>query len=106
VVVVTVVDADTIGLDAPPAEALALLVDAAHRLGEVSYLDRAAGLVEVVVEFTEAPTSSVLMSLQGRSSGTTEVFCTVEPLSGGEAPPPAAVVALVARTLRGEDPSS
>jgi len=40
-----------------------------------------------------------VMSLQGRATGVTEVFCTVEPLSGGESPPEAAVTRLVAATL-------
>ncbi len=89
----------TIGIAAPPDEALLLLIEAAHDLGEVSYLDPAAGLLEVVVEFLEAPTSSILLSLQGRATGITEVFCTVEPLSGGEAPPAGAVARLVVDTL-------
>lgn len=89
----------TIGIAAPPDEALLLLIEAAHDLGEVSYLDPAAGLLEVVVEFLEAPTSSILLSLQGRATGITEVFCTVEPLSGGEAPPADAVARLVVDTL-------
>ena len=76
-----------------------ILVDAANELGEISYLDLSAGLLEVVVEFIEAPTSSVLLSVQGRATGITEVFCTVEPLSGGEAPPSDAVTRLLFRTL-------
>ena len=76
-----------------------LLLDAAHELGEISYLDPSAGLVEVVVEFVEAPTSSVLLSMQGRATGVTDVFCTVEPLSGGDAPPADAVTRLLWRTL-------
>ena len=76
-----------------------LLIDAAHELGEISYLDPSAGLIEVIVEFVEAPTSSVLLSLQGRATGVTDVFCTVEPLSGGDAPPSDAVARLVLHTL-------
>ena len=98
--VVTTIDASSIAVHAPAEETLLLLLDAAHSLGEISYLDRTAGLVEVVVEFVEAPTSSVLFSLQGRGDGTTELFCTVEPLSGGDAPPVDAVTRLVVRTLR------
>jgi hypothetical protein len=97
---VHLVDAETIAVDAPADEALMLLLDAAHALGEISYLDRMAGLVEVIVEFVEAPTSSVLFSLQGRANGTTEVFCTVEALSGGDSPPADAVTRLVLATLR------
>ncbi len=97
---VRLVGNDSISVSAPAEETLMLLVDAAHDLGEISYLDRTAGLLEVIVEFVEAPTSSVLFSLQGRADGTTEVFCTVEALSGGDSPPAEAVTRLVLRTLR------
>lgn len=78
------------------------LLEAAHSLGEIGYLDRSAWLVEVLVEFVEAPTSSVVMTLQGRARGT-EVFCTVEPLSGGDSPPIGPVTELVARALAAVD---
>ena len=94
------VDADTIAVAAPADEVLLLLIDMAHQLGEISYLDPSAGLVEIIVEFVEAPTSSVLLSMQGRATGVTDVFCTVEPLSGGDAPPADAVTRLVLETLR------
>lgn len=91
--------ADTIGVALPPDEVLLVLIDVAHDLGEVAYLDPANGLVEVVVEFLEAPTSSVLLHLQGRATGVTEVVCTVEPLSGGIRPPTEAVTELLRRTI-------
>ena len=93
------VDADTIAVAAPADEVLLLLIETAHALGEISYLDPSAGLVEIIVEFVEAPTSSVLLSMQGRGTGVTDVFCTVEPLSGGDAPPSDAVTRLVLGTL-------
>lgn len=96
---IALLDDQTIGIGAPPDESLLLLIEAAHDLGEVSYLDPSAGLLEVVVEFVDAPTSSIVLSLQGRATGITEVFCTVEPLSGGEAPPADAVARLVVDTL-------
>lgn len=103
---ITLVDAETIGIAAPANEVVPMLIEAAHQLGDITYLDPGAGLLEVVVEFIGAPTSSVVLSLQGRATGVTEVFCTVEPLSGGEAPTDAAVTHLLWRTLRGEDPTS
>ena len=102
---VTLVDAETIGISAPALEVVPLLIEAAHQLGDITYLDPGAGLLEVVVEFVGAPTSSVVLSLQGRATGVTEVFCSVEPLSGGEAPAAAAVTALLCRTLQGDDPT-
>lgn len=98
---VRVLDEDTVAVAAPADTTLHLLLEAAHDLGDIVYLDPESGLVEVVVEFVEAPRSSLLMTLQGRSNGTTEVMCTVEPLSGGVSPPTAAVVRLLAATLRG-----
>ncbi len=103
---VHLVDDETIGIAAPALEVVPLLIEAAHQLGDITYLDPGAGLLEVVVEFVGAPTSSVVLSLQGRATGVTEVFCSVEPLSGGEAPSAAAVTALLCRTLRGEDPTA
>jgi hypothetical protein len=101
------VDAETIGIPAPAVEVVPLLIEAAHRLGDITYLDPGAGLLEVVVEFVGAPTSSVVLSLQGRAAtGLTEVFCSVEPLSGGEAPSAEAVTQLLHRTLLGQDPTA
>lgn len=96
---IELVDDTTIALGAPSDETLFLLCETAHRLGEITYLDPSAGLVEVIVEFVEAPTSSVVFTLQGRATGVTDVFCTVEPLSGGEAPPVDAVTRLVLDTV-------
>ena len=103
---IRLVDTETIGMAAPASEVVPLLIEAAHQLGDITYLDPGAGLLEVVVEFVGAPTSSVVLSLQGRATGWTEVFCTVEPLSGGEAPTAEAVTGLLLRTLRGEDPTA
>ena len=89
----------TILVAAPASETLMLLIDMAHELGEISYLDPSAGLLEIVIEFVEEPTSSVLLSMQGRGNATTEVFCSVEPLSGGISPPADAVARLLHRTL-------
>lgn len=95
-------DPTTITADASTEEVFMLVLDAAHRLGEVSYLDPRAGLLEVIIEFVDAPTSSVVLMLQGRSGGV-DVSCGVEPLSGGVAPASDAVTQLVLRTLC-EDP--
>ena len=98
-VTVTQVDVDTVAVAAPADTTLLLLVEAAHELGDVVYLDPSSGLLEVLVEFVEAPTCSLLLTLQGRANGTTEVFCTVETLAGDDAPPLEAVTRLVAQTV-------
>ncbi len=105
-IVVQLVDGETISIDAPALDVVPMLIEAAHQLGEISYLDPVVGLLEVIVEFVDAPTSSVVLTLQGRANGTTEVFCSVEALSGGEVPGADSVAQLLARTLRGEDPTT
>jgi hypothetical protein len=98
---VRVVDASTVAVAAARDEVLDALVEVADLLGELVYLDAHAGLVEVVVEFVDDPTSTLTLSLQGRADGTVEVNCGVESLSGGAAPPTDAVTRLVAGTLGG-----
>lgn len=95
---VEVLDESSILVAQDRESTFAALLEAAHSLGEIGYLDRSAWLVEVLVEFVEAPTSSVVMTLQGRARGT-EVFCTVEPLSGGDSPPIGPVTRIVAEAL-------
>lgn len=81
---------DSLLVDADPATVMALLVDAGHALGEITYLDRASGFVEVLLQVQQedavAPVAvSLVASLQGRAD-VVEVFCTVERLDGHPAP--------------------
>lgn len=82
---VHLIGVDTIVVPAPTAETFARLVDAAHALGEVSYLDRSTGFLEFVVTVVGGPAYSVVVSLQGRATSGTEAFVTVEPLGRGPA---------------------
>lgn len=82
---------DTIELAMPPDEAFVHLVEAGSRIGEVTYVDVDAGLLEVIVTMDDASVVSLVITLQGRASGTTEAFCTVESL-GHRQPPPLGVV--------------
>ena len=69
----TIVGHDTLLLAAPPGEAFALLLDAGHRVGAVSYVDRSCGIFDVVVrEDDEA--RSLLVTLEPRAHGTEAVF--------------------------------
>jgi hypothetical protein len=68
-----VVGEDTLLLAAPPPEAFALLLEAGHRIGSVSYVDRSCGIFEVVVH-QAGETCSLLVTLQGRGHGTEVVF--------------------------------
>jgi hypothetical protein len=97
------VEGDTLLVHADPATVMARLVEAGHALGEITYLDRSAGLVEVLLQIQEdddpAPAAcSLVASLQGRLDGV-EVFCTVERLDGHPAPPVAPIVAALATEM-------
>ncbi len=92
-------DDDTLAIGLPPDEAFLAVLDAGHQLGEVTYVDPDVGLLEVVVSFLEAPTSSVVISFQGRSDHT-DAFCTIESLGTGPPPPLADVVSLFAAAIR------
>ena len=43
-----VLDGDTVHLAAPPDEAFARLVDACHRIGDVTYIDRSCAILEAL----------------------------------------------------------
>jgi hypothetical protein len=123
------VDGDTVSAELPAGDLFALVLDAAAAMGEVTYVDHDAGLLETIVEFEGFPTASVVFTLHtersedvpgapapasrtatgfggaapeqdGRATGVTEAWCTVEALSGGPAPPPAAVAELFGAALR------
>jgi curved DNA-binding protein CbpA len=96
-----VVDGETIAILAPPDEAFARLLEAAHDTFDVSYVDRSTGIIEAIV--TAAPgdqVSSLLITLQGRGTGVTEAFCTMEALGTGPTPPIAPVIARLLARLR------
>lgn len=89
---------DAIGLGAPADEAFRWLLDAAHDVGEITYVDRSMPIMEVLCRFEGEPATSMVLTLQGRGSGT-EVFATVESIESRPAPPTAAVVDLLELAL-------
>lgn len=101
---------DSLLVDADPATVMVRLVEAGHALGEITYLDRASGFVEVLLQVQEpdavAPAAvSLVASLQGRAEAV-EVFCTVERLDGHPAPPVAPIVAALAAEMHHPSPPS
>jgi hypothetical protein len=92
------IDADTLHLDAPADETFRWLLDAAHDVGEITYVDRSMPIMEVLCRFEQEPATSLLLTLQGRGEGT-EVFATVESIEARPAPPTAAVVDLLELAL-------
>jgi DnaJ domain len=73
------VDRDTIALACDHQEAFARVLDVAHRLGAITYLDRQGDLLEVLLRTKLGDTVSLVMSFQGRSHWV-EVFLTTEVL--------------------------
>lgn len=94
------VDGDTVAAELPAGDLFPMLLEVAHGLGQVAYVDDLAGILEIVVTFEGYGACSVVLTLQGRGTGTTEAFCTVEALGPGPTPPPDAVAELLAEGLR------
>jgi DnaJ domain len=76
---------DTLVLDEPPDVAFALVLQAAHEVGDVTYVDRTCAIVETVLSDIvdgRRRVRSVVVSFQGRGDGTTEAFVTLERIDG------------------------
>ncbi|MDD9369172.1 MAG: hypothetical protein PV358_03585, partial [Acidimicrobiales bacterium] len=94
---VSVEGTDTVLLAAPPDEAFALLLDAGHRVGDVSYVDRSCAIFEVVVR-QDDETCSLVVTLQGRAHGT-EAFLTLEAMERAASLPPDRILRRVVDAL-------
>lgn len=98
------VDSETIAVSAPADEVFRLLHEAAHDVGVVTYIDRSGPIMEVLCRFVDQPATSLVLTLQGRATGT-DIFCSSESIEARIGPPTAAVVdllqdALVARVAQ------
>lgn len=74
-------DRDSLAVVAPAEDVLLWLHGALASLGDVTYLDPDAGLLEARMPDGDGVVS-VVISLQGRGDGSTEAFCSAERLSG------------------------
>ncbi len=90
---------DSVVYPGPPDEVFRRLVEVADRIGDISYLDQRARLLDTVV-VVDGVACSLLATLQGRAWGT-EVFFTLEPLGAELRPAIEPVVAVVAAMLAG-----
>jgi hypothetical protein len=88
---------DTILLAASPDEAFALLLEAAHHVGNVSYVDRSCAIFEAVVR-QDGETCSLVVTLQGRAHGT-EAFLTLEAMERAASLPTDRVLARMVDAL-------
>lgn len=96
---VHLVDAGTIGLHASREDAMLALLDVAHEMGEVSFVDVDLGLMEVIVQFVGQPTCSLVVSLQGRADRV-DAFCTIDSYDATPPPPIDQVTRLLASRLQ------
>lgn len=94
-------DGDTITLDVPADEAFLLLLEAAHRVGDVTHVSPGDALLEALIAFDDGRTCSLVISLQGRANGTTDAFCTLQALDAGPTPPVGLVVDALVDALSG-----
>jgi hypothetical protein len=89
---------DRLVVDAPPDEAFTRLLEAAHAIGGVSYVDRSCAIFEVVVRH-EGEAHSLVVTLQPREAGGTEAYCTLESIERVNTPSPEPVVRQLADAL-------
>jgi hypothetical protein len=94
-----VLDGDTIHLVAPPDEAFVRLVEACHRIGDVTYIDRSCAILEALVRVEGEGVCSLVITLQGRAHGT-DAFCTLEAIEHVASPPVRDVVERLVDALR------
>lgn len=94
-----VLDGDTVHLQAPPDEAFTRVLDACHRIGDVTYIDRACAILEALVQVEGEGTCSLVITFQGRADGT-DAFCTLEAIEHVARPPVRPVVEGLVAALR------
>jgi hypothetical protein len=68
---------DTLVLPVPPDEAFLIVLEACHRIADVTYVDRQCGIVEALLRLDGEGTCSLVVTFQGRAHGT-DAFCTLE----------------------------
>ena len=93
-----VLDGDTIRLPLPPDEAFVAIVEACHRVGDVTYVDRSCAILETLVAIPGEGACSLVITLQGRAHGT-DAFCTLEAIEHVGSPPVGPVVAALESVL-------
>jgi len=95
---------DSMTLLLPPGDVFIRLVEAGHQLGEVSYVDRDAGIVQVTFTADNGVVcqlaATVVSSGSATSRGDARVEFTLDPLASGQAPPIGRVVAHLVRLIR------
>ena len=95
---------DSMTLLLPPGDVFTRLVEAGHQLGEVSYVDRDTGIVQVTFTADNGVVCQLAATIvSGSRTGApsdARVEFTLDPLASGEPPPIGQVVAHLARLIR------
>jgi hypothetical protein len=94
-----VLQGDTVHIVAPPDEAFARILEACHRIGDVTYVDRSCAILEALVRVEGEGVCSLVITLQGRADGT-DAFCTLEAIEHVASPPVRNVVERLVDALR------
>ena len=95
-----VLEGDTVHVQAPPDEAFIRVLEACHRIGDVTYVDRSCAILETLVHVEGEGTCSLVITFQGRVDGT-DAFCTLEAIEHVASPPVGQVVERLVVALGG-----
>jgi len=87
-------------IDAPAEETFEQLLEAIEVIGDPTYVDADAGLLQIIVAPDGSGHCYLTFSLQGRANGT-EIFTTIEPLDHQDPPDPWPLLDRLADRLRG-----
>ena len=98
--VVEVIGAEALWVGLDPDEVARALLDVAEELGEVSYVDRSGGLVQLTVRPPEGPTCWFTLSTHARPGGAV-VVATLESIEAAPTPPAAPLLLELAHALAG-----
>lgn len=99
-VAVELFDDGSLLVDAPAEETFERLLEAVDTLGDPTYVDVDAGLLQIIVSHADGPFCYLTFSLQGRAGGT-EIFTTIERLDSVATLDPWPLLAALADNLRG-----
>ena len=75
------------------------LAEAVEQVGDITFLDRSSGLLQVIARHAPGPWCYLTFSLQGRASGT-EIFTSIEPIDASPPPPIGPILERLADELR------
>lgn len=98
---VTVVES-TIIMTSTPQESFRRLVEAAHLLGDISYIDRSAAIFEAILQLDDGAHASFVVSLDWSGhDAICHAWCTLEALDRAETLDPSGVIGQLVELMEG-----